>query len=451
MKYFYRPLFILLLFMVFIPDKALSASDSQLITEIKVIDNDSTFRYLYLYDNQGKKVLEMKYYLQDSTWVRKSLNEWIYSGNNCVNLRERIWYDNTWLISYTIDYEYDNDLLILETHNIYNSGSPTLFKKYEFQYNKSILATKKDFDWQSNNWQLSLETDFRYFENGKTDSIKIKEFQSGNITNQYLSTFNYNSDGTLHSQLMQEKTDNDWLNSKLINWYYTTNSSSIESVRNKKWISSLSVWENTQRIDYQYNDSIELISETYMRWSTMFWKNDIRYDYEYDITNKLIKKTLFKPIYNDWRGLVSINYSNFALNKANDIESKYEFWGGKTGDLTTSFIPYMFNNEQSVQKGRSLKISYIPITETELYTPLVSNKMQLIPVYPNPSDGIFYINTQKYNLKSWNVTNLNGQVLKKENIAFQTGVVDISDFPKGIYILHVTTTEEQLVQKLIKK
>jgi len=188
-----------------------------------------------------------------------------------------------------------------------------------------------------------------------------------------------------------------------------------------------------------------------MRWSTMFWKNDIRYDYEYDITNKLIKKTLFKPIYNDWRGLVSINYSNFALNKANDIESKYEFWGGKTGDLTTSFIPYMFNNEQSVQKGRSLKISYIPITETELYTPLVSNKMQLIPVYPNPSDGIFYINTQKYNLKSWNVTNLNGQVLKKENIAFQTGVVDISDFPKGIYILHVTTTEEQLVQKLIKK
>jgi len=451
MKYFYRPLFILLLFMVFIPDKALSASDSQLITEIKVIDNDSTFRYLYLYDNQGKKVLEMKYYLQDSTWVRKSLNEWIYSGNNCVNLRERIWYDNTWLISYTIDYEYDNDLLILETHNIYNSGSPTLFKKYEFQYNKSILATKKDFDWQSNNWQLSLETDFRYFENGKTDSIKIKEFQSGNITNQYLSTFNYNSDGTLHSQLMQEKTDNDWLNSELINWYYTTNSSSIESVRNKKWISSLSVWENTQRIDYQYNDSIELISETYMRWSTMFWKNDIRYDYEYDITNKLIKKTLFKPIYNDWRGLVSINYSNFALNKANDIESKYEFWGGKTGDLTTSFIPYMFNNEQSVQKGRSLKISYIPITETELYTPLVSNKMQLIPVYPNPSDGIFYINTQKYNLKSWNVTNLNGQVLKKENIAFQTGVVDISDFPKGIYILHVTTTEEQLVQKLIKK
>jgi len=451
MKYFYRPLFILLLFMVFIPDKALSASDSQLITEIKVIDNDSTFRYLYLYDNQGKKVLEMKYYLQDSTWVRKSLNEWIYSGNNCVNLRERIWYDNTWLISYTIDYEYDNDLLILETHNIYNSGSPTLFKKYEFQYNKSILATKKDFDWQSNNWQLSLETDFRYFENGKTDSIKIKEFQSGNITNQYLSTFNYNSDGTLHSQLMQEKTDNDWLNSELINWYYTTNSSSIESVRNKKWISSLSVWENTQRMDYQYNDSIELISETYMRWSTMFWKNDIRYDYEYDITNKLIKKTLFKPIYNDWRGLVSINYSNFALNKANDIESKYEFWGGKTGDLTTSFIPYMFNNEQSVQKGRSLKISYIPITETELYTPLVSNKMQLIPVYPNPSDGIFYINTQKYNLKSWNVTNLNGQVLKKENIAFQTGVVDISDFPKGIYILHVTTTEEQLVQKLIKK
>jgi len=451
MKYFYRPLFILLLFMVFIPDKALSASDSQLITEIKVIDNDSTFRYLYLYDNQGKKVLEMKYYLQDSTWVRKSLNEWIYSGNNCVNLRERIWYDNTWLISYTIDYEYDNDLLILETHNIYNSGSPTLFKKYEFQYNKSILATKKDFDWQSNNWQLSLETDFRYFENGKTDSIKIKEFQSGNITNQYLSTFNYNSDGTLHSQLMQEKTDNDWLNSELINWYYTTNSSSIESVRNKKWISSLSVWENTQRIDYQYNDSIELISETYMRWSTMFWKNDIRYDYQYDKNNKLTKKTLSKPIYNDWRGLISINYSNPTNNNLNDIESKFEFWGGNTGELTTSYIPFLFNSEQKIQKGRRMQISYKVDPDTTLFTNVLNNSNQSIPVYPNPSDGIFYINTQKHTINSWIVSDIKGQILKIQNQSFQSGVIDLTDFPKGIYILRVTTPNEHLIQKLIKE
>jgi len=452
MKHLFRPLFLILMLTVFLPHKALSVNDSPLVTEIKVIDNDSSFRYLYLYDNQGKKVLEMKYFLQDSTWIRKSLNEWIYSGDNCITSRERIWYDNTWVMTYTIDYEYNNNLLVLETHNIFNNGIASLFKKVEFQYHTgSILTSKKEFDRQSNAWLLTIENDMSYTDIGKTDSLKTTVFQSGNIQNQLLSTFNYNSDGSLQSELLQEMSGSEWHNSEIINWFYLSNSNSIESIRNKKWMSGTSSWENTQRIDYQYNGNKDLISEIYQHWSTMFWKNDIRYDYEYDTTNKLLKKTLLKPIYNDWRGLVSINYSNFAMNKANDIDSRYEFWGGITGDLTTSYIPYMFNDEQTVQKGRSLKLSYIPVTETEFYTPVENSIIKLIPVYPNPSEGIFYINTEKYNIKSWKVSNLNGQVLKQEELSFQSGVIDISEFPKGVYILYATTPDEQLIQKLIKK
>jgi hypothetical protein len=183
----------------------------------------------------------------------------------------------------------------------------------------------------------------------------------------------------------------------------------------------------------------------------MFWENDSRYDYQYDNNNNLLKKTLSQPIYNDWRGLVSINYSNFTKNCANTIDSQYEFWGGNTGELTTSFIPFMFNNSITVQKGRSLQLSYLPVTDTELFTPVDNNSLQRIPVYPNPSDGIFYINTQKYTINSWTVSDLNGQVLVKQAQSFQSGVIDLTGLPKGIYILRVTTQNQQMIQKLIKE
>jgi len=312
------------------------------------------------------------------------------------------------------------------------------------------LTSKKEYSWLTTGWILSLETDFVYLQNGNTDSLTIINFQSGNVMSQFLSTFIYNLDGTLKSQLFQGKTGNNWVNSELINWYYISNSSFIKSIHIKKWISDTSAWENTQKTDYVYNDSIELVTETYQRWSTMFWKNDIRYDYQYDNKNKLLKKTLSVPIYNDWRGLISINYSNSTSNNLNDIESKFEFWGGNTGELTTSYIPFLFNSEQSIQKGRSIQISYKINPDTILFTNELNSTTHSIPVFPNPSDGIFYINTQKYTIKSWTVTDMKGQILKKQNQSFQSGVIDLTDLPKGIYILHVTTLNEQLNQKLIK-
>jgi len=98
---------------------------------------------------------------------------------------------------------------------------------------------------------------------------------------------------------------------------------------------------------------MDLKSETYQRWKTQFWVNDLRYDYKYDSSNKLLKKILFKEVYNDWRGLITINYSDFTNNKANTIESVYDFWGVTTGELTTSYIPFVFNTEMTIQKAKT--------------------------------------------------------------------------------------------------
>ena len=451
MKHLYTILLLLILHSVCIPVKTISANDNQLITEIKVSNNDSTFRFLYIYDMEGNKVIESKYFQQDSIWIRKSLSEWLYSGNSCIGQRERIWKDDKWLISYTIDYEYNNGNVTSELHSINKDGIFINLKKIEFQFNINTLTSKKEYVWLNDMWTISIQTDFKYLQSGLTDSIKTTVFSTSIANQQLLSTFTYTLKDKLKSQLFQEKSGVEWVNSSFVNWYYLPDSTSIASMCNKKWIADTSTWENTQRVDYQYNDNLNLSVETYLRWGSMSWKNDIRYDYQYDNHNSLIKKTLSQPIYNDWRGIISINYSNFTRNSANIIKSMYEFWGGKTGELTTSYIPYSFNNETSIIKGRSMQISYIPEVDSTMYDQLVKNLIHLIPVYPNPSEGIFYLDTQDYTIKSWTITNLNGQILEKQNLSFQSGVIDITDFPKGIYILHVITQNEQLIQKLIKK
>src|ERR1035437_6426691 len=179
MKCLNTVVFFVLLHSVMLPDKLLSANNNQLITELKVYDNDTVFRYTYFYDNLGNKVLETKFIQQDSIWIRKSLNEWIYDGNKCITQREQIWNDSIWLMNYSIDYKYNNEQLISELHNVYNNGIALSLKKIEYWYNKANLTSKNEFYWQSNTWILMLETEHSYLQNGLTDSITTSSFQSG--------------------------------------------------------------------------------------------------------------------------------------------------------------------------------------------------------------------------------------------------------------------------------
>jgi hypothetical protein len=221
-------------------------------------------------------------------------------------------------------------------------------------------------------------------------------------------------------------------------------------MRSKKWDSDLQKWENTQRTDYAYNNSNQVVTETNQQWKDMFWGTEARYDYRYDENGRLTNKLLSMPIYNEWRTTISINYSDFTSDKANFMDSQYNFWGGTTGELTASYIPYMFNNEMVIQKAKRISISYLPSIDTGIPTNFNQKSLNLISVYPNPSEGMYYVDIYRYDLKSWTISDLKGQVLKYHLQAPKSGTIDISDLPKGIYILRAMTPTAQFTQRLIK-
>ncbi len=86
---------------------------------------------------------------------------------------------------------------------------------------------------------------------------------------------------------------------------------------------------------------------------------------------------------------------------------------------------------------------------TKSVTP--SNTFQ---IYPNPSGNIFTITdfSGKNSLSSLIVTDLQGRVIISEQNQKRESVqhIDLSAFPKGVYILQVNDGGEKTVRKLVK-
>ncbi len=442
-------LFFALLFVLFFPQKTLSAVNDQLITELLVTDNDTTYRYLYLYDTNGNKVLETKYSRQSEAWMRLTQTEWFYEGTKCTMQREKIWKNNIWSISYEIDYDYNNGNLTNELHQVYDNGVANPVRKVDYLNARSKLVKKQAFSMHNNAWQLDQEVSFKYV-GEKLDSLLTNVYENGIISKQYLAVSSYDSSDNLVNQISKQKnpTDEIWSNVDNITYIYNSGNGHLISQRNKIWNAINAAWENSQMINYEYDSLNNLLYENYKIWQSMFWKDNLKYEYYYD-QQKLVKKSLLKPIYNQWRSLISIQYSDFDGNKANHVESKFDFWGGVTGEFTTSFIPYLFNDVPTIQKADKLQLNYLQVDDPTITRELLVIKDEF-PVYPNPSTGVFYIDTQNYRVLSWTLLDMNGRELKNQNSEYSTGVIDITEFSNGIYMLKVNCIDKQIIQKLIK-
>jgi hypothetical protein len=426
-------------------------ADSQLITEIKVFDNDTTFRYTYFYNNEGNMVLQTNYYKHYNSWIRRSQIEWMYDAGKCTSQIERMWGNNGWENLFAIDYSYFSGLLMSELSSKFVGNIKQPVENVTFEYAGSALISRKTYNYQSNTWLLVLQNNYIRSTSGTVDTVFITALKHGNVTNKIQCVNTYNASGKLisHVQMLTDST-NKWINNLQNRWFYAPNSGLIISQQVKSWNAENSRWENQQRTDFEYDSSNKLKAEIYQYWKSMCWQSDLRYKYVYDTNGNEIKKIVSKPIYNEWRDLISINYSNFNGNKANSMESKYEFWGGTTGELVSSYIPFDFNNEIAIQKAKSLQISYTAVTDTLESVFNINSLISLIKVYPNPSDGIYYLNSHDNNIQSWEVANIDGKVLRNNFQAVKSGVIDLTELPKGVYVLRAMTPTGYWTQKLIK-
>ena len=120
-----------------------------LITEVQVTDTDSTYRYLYYYNDYKEKTLETKYVLKGDEWVRRNQTEWLYSNGLCTLQRMNRWNNNNWETFYHIIYEYSNGNLIKVTHQNVVNGNTILISKSSLDVEivpPNVATTVTDFN-----------------------------------------------------------------------------------------------------------------------------------------------------------------------------------------------------------------------------------------------------------------------------------------------------------------
>ena len=109
----------------------------------------------------------------------------------------------------------------------------------------------------------------------------------------------------------------------------------------------------------------------------------------------------------------------------------------------------MISPVESSISNRSLsstpdKIQLVP--KAVLSTPEFNNNS--VSIYPNPSDGVFNIESNSQNL-SFTLFNLQGQILEKGNV--KNNQVNFNKFNTGVYFLELIDGANRLVKRIVIK
>jgi heat shock protein HslJ len=125
------------------------------------------------------------------------------------------------------------------------------------------------------------------------------------------------------------------------------------------------------------------------------------------------------------------------------------FEGGYFGFLNTQGGWY-----QIVPEGNGLVLMmYNPIFGSAIFQNFslkaAGFEKESIALYPNPSTGIFNLDSKQLQVSKIQVVNSLGQLVKTQLNTFE--VIDIADVPVGVYILKIDTDHGAIEKKIIKE
>ena len=113
------------------------------------------------------------------------------------------------------------------------------------------------------------------------------------------------------------------------------------------------------------------------------------------------------------------------------------------------FLNYTPGTIQSLDKGELETITNFPVTNNS--TVSISEINNNFKIYPNPSNGIFTINSEQLtnNNEQLTITNITGKIIKKFTIHKSQITINLTNQPAGIYFIKIETETDIYTEKLI--
>lgn len=124
--------------------------------------------------------------------------------------------------------------------------------------------------------------------------------------------------------------------------------------------------------------------------------------------------------------------------------------------LTLSFYTYdceVGSHAAELHLMYGLDTLFVPIVMNVFNNVGVNEAIQddNVRIYPNPTTGTVSINSQDGVITEIVLYDVFGRLLQTNKVANSAAVVDLSDYPKGVYLLRVASNQGQSTHKIIKK
>jgi hypothetical protein len=136
-----------------------------------------------------------------------------------------------------------------------------------------------------------------------------------------------------------------------------------------------------------------------------------------------------------------------------------------TGNLYVSG-QYNYHDYNTINKNDSLTFgnttllndgdwaqTFIAKSNLSDFTLAVKEKLQenLFELFPNPSSGKFFIQTNNQNNVQLTVRNELGMCVWKKDCSNRNTEIDLTSFPKGMYFVEIVSQDERVVKKVVLK
>lgn len=127
----------------------------------------------------------------------------------------------------------------------------------------------------------------------------------------------------------------------------------------------------------------------------------------------------------------------------------YSFSGGSAVVSPSATTVYTVTGTSSVGcVSAPVTVTVQVVTCTGVNANIIENVK--VTIYPNPSTGIFAIESNTSEVKNIIVTDVNGKLIEKLNTQSQTQTLDIRKYDDGVYFIKVTTLYGDKTMKVIK-
>ncbi len=314
--------------------------------------------------------------------------------------------------------------------NFYTGG----FKGYAFYDSNGWIQQDSFYSWDANisDWVPWFITSYEVDEEGNTIQRTQQEWDEG--TGSWVNDFRWFN--TYDNNLLTEELIEMW-DEVIQDWVpdyrrlYSYNVDQLQdTVIRRNWNADIDSWELDDRQTYTYDNQLETfyLLET---WDddNQSWTQSRKTEREYDANGNLLEIARYdwNPTATEWIGTTRILYDYDMYD--NQIERISQFWNFSVMDWENNSRREHFYSEVDVMTGVDQVVPALDIQVT-----------------PNPSTGLFEIQSNKAN--TYDITTLTGQVLLRGDLPAGRSSIDLSAFPKGLYFLRLAVGETVKLMKL---